>query len=176
MATAIVLMGVSGSGKSTVGFALAAALGSPFIEGDDYHPPENVDKMSRGIPLSDSDRTAWLEKLTSLLSDSSKCGKTVVLTCSALKKKYRDQLRTGHDRLLFVYLQGDYDLILERMRTRRHPYMRPDLLRSQFQALEEPDQGEHDTVTLSIEQPIPHLVSEIINHYRKQNRPGPTSA
>lgn len=175
MTIAIVLMGVSGSGKSTVGYAVAAALGCPFIEGDDYHPPENIDKMSRGIPLNDSNRVVWLEKLTSLLVDSLERGETVVLSCSALKKKYRDQLRLGHNRLLFVYLQGSYELIRDRMRTRRHHYMPPELLRSQFQVLEEPDQGEHDTVTYSIEQPVSQLVSEIINLYRKQNRPGPTT-
>jgi len=173
MTTAIVLMGVSGSGKSTVGTALAAELGCPFIEGDDHHPPENIAKMSSGIPLGDADRAAWLETLTALVVDSSKRGEMIVLACSALKKKYRDQLRAGHSRLLFVYLRGSYNLILDRMHTRRHPYMRPELLRSQFEALEEPGKEEHDTVTFSIEKPVSELVLEITNKYRYQNRPGP---
>ena len=162
MAPVVVIMGVSGSGKSTVGMALAAELGCPFFDGDDFHPPENVSKMSRGASLDDADRATWLARQAALLSDHLQRREIAVLACSALKKRYRDRLRAGNEGLLFVYLQGSYDLIWQRMQARPGHYMKPEMLRSQFAALEEPGQDEADIVTLSIDQPASAIVAEII--------------
>ena len=155
-------MGVSGSGKSTVGVALAAELDCSFFDGDDFHPPENVAKMSRGFPLDDADRATWLARQAALLADQLQRRESVVLASSALKKRYRDQLRTGNESPIFVYLQGSYDLIWRRMQARQDHYMKPEMLRSQFAALEEQGPEEGDIITLSIDQPASIIVAKII--------------
>jgi len=129
----VIVMGVSGSGKSTIGALLAAQLGCELLDADEYHPPENVAKMSAGLPLSDQDRQPWLARLNEELRKKS----SAVLACSALKERYREILARGVD-CRFVHLRGSIELIRERMRERKHRYMPASLLESQFAALEVP--------------------------------------
>lgn len=133
----IVVMGVSGSGKTTVGSALAEKLGWAFIEGDDFHPPENKDKLSRGVALQDDDRWPWLQKLAAEMERLESAGQSAVLACSALKETYRALLQGSGRSVTFVWLDGSESLIEERLRKRAH-FMNPSLLRSQFETLETP--------------------------------------
>jgi len=134
----IVLMGVAGVGKTTVGRRLARALGWRFEDGDDYHPPGNVEKMRRGIALTDADRMPWLENLRTLIAACLRNRESVVVACSALKQSYRDYLCLDANQVRFVYLKGDYALIYERLARRSGHFMKETLLASQFDALEEP--------------------------------------
>ena len=140
-----VVMGVSGCGKTRIGANFAKAMGVPFIEGDDYHPPENVRRMSSGIPLTDDDRAGWLQTLAARIREAKDAGTGLVLACSALKRSYREILRdAGRPQpLRFIYLRGTRELIGERLRARKGHFMNPALLESQFEALEEPapDEG-----------------------------------
>ncbi len=164
MATAVyIIMGVSGSGKSSVGQALAARLDCPFYDGDDFHPLENVAKMASGISLEDADRAPWLARLADLIGEQEKRGETAVLACSALKKRYRDQLRAGHKAVVFVYLRGDYALIWQRMQQRAAHYMKAEMLNSQFATLEEPDTTEVDVLTVSASQSVGAIVTQILS-------------
>jgi gluconokinase len=133
----VVLMGVAGSGKTTVGRMLAAATGATFYDADDFHPEANVEKMRRGVPLTDDDRGPWLEALRALVASCLERGERAVLACSALKEEYRERLRVD-GRVRFVYLKGDYELIEARLRGRSGHFMKPQMLESQFDALEEP--------------------------------------
>ncbi|ABC30285.1 Gluconate kinase [Hahella chejuensis KCTC 2396] len=131
----IVVMGVSGCGKSRIGAALAQRLDLPFFDADDFHSAANVEKMARGAPLTDADRAQWLTDLSALIQREP----SLVLACSALKAEYRGLLRAGAPGLQYVYLQGDFDTILQRLSQRRGHYFKgPDMLLSQFTALEEP--------------------------------------
>ena len=132
----VVVMGVSGCGKSTVGALLAQRLGAEFLDADEYHPPENVARMAAGMPLSDADRRPWLERLNAALREK----KNAVLACSALKESYRKILAEGLD-CRFVHLRGPIELIRERMAQRQHRYMPAALLESQFATLEAPRQA-----------------------------------
>lgn len=152
-------MGVAGSGKTTIGKALAEALGWSFYDGDDFHPPENVAKMAQGIPLDDADRAPWLTTLHDLIASCLANDKPVVLACSALKQRYRDQLSAGNPCTEFVYLKGDFQTILERMKQRRGHYMKPEMLQSQFAALEEPT----DALTLDIREDVGKMIVKIIS-------------
>ncbi|MBN2086059.1 MAG: gluconokinase [Anaerolineales bacterium] len=137
-ATGLIVMGVAGCGKTTVGKALAARLGWDFFDADGFHPPANVAKMAAGIPLDDEDRAPWLAALHELLTRTLQAGRHPVLACSALKQRYRDTLLACNDGIRVVYLRGSYGLILARMNDRTDHYMKPGMLRSQFDALEEP--------------------------------------
>jgi gluconokinase len=130
----VIVMGVSGAGKTTIGEALARSLGWRFIDADDLHPEANVAKMAAGRPLEDDDRWPWLERLNEIL----RAEKDAVLACSALKERYRKRLGRGIDRVLWVYLKGDIELIRSRLGDRRHRYMPASLLESQLAALEPP--------------------------------------
>lgn len=154
-----VIMGVSGCGKSTVGEALAQKLNVPFYDGDDFHPPENVVKMASGIPLTDTDRAPWLANLHDLLADHVARGETAVLACSALKRKYRDQLREDNNNVIFVYLHGEFDLIWQRMQSRQNHFMKAEMLQSQFDTLESPtvDEG----IIIEIDQDIESILARI---------------
>lgn len=156
MTRAIVVMGVSGSGKTTVGRALAAAIGAKFYDGDDFHPPENIARMSSGIPLDDTDRQPWLERLRDLIAEHVAQNEDIVVACSALKRSYRDLLREGNDGLRFVYLKGTFEDIWQRMQEREGHYMKAEMLQSQFDALEEPDETEAHV--LSINQDISTMI------------------
>jgi len=158
MRQAFIIMGVSGCGKSTVGQALADYLNCPFYDGDDFHPPENVAKMASGIPLNDADREPWLARLAGLLQMHMEREETAVLACSALKKRYRDQLRVNQH-VRFIYLEGSFDLIWQRMKARQNHYMKEDMLHSQFAALEIPSADE--AVKISIDQTIDGILSQI---------------
>jgi len=151
-------MGVSGSGKTTIGKALAEQLGCRFYDGDDYHPPENIAKMASGIPLDDADRAGWLETLASIIRDGLEKGENGVMACSALKEKYRQVLRVDPERVKFIYLKGNYELILSRMRTRDAHYMKPEMLRSQFEALEEP----REALTMDVSHSPDQIVQNIL--------------
>jgi len=152
----VVLMGVSGSGKTVVGQALAAQCGWPFLDGDDFHPEANVAKMAAGIPLADDDRWPWLDRLAREIAAIGERGGNAVLACSALKRAYRDRLaRAGG--VVFVHLKGDYETIAARLATRSHRYMPPDLLASQFATLEEPE----DAIGVDVRAAIPAQVAAI---------------
>jgi gluconokinase len=135
----VVLMGVSGSGKTTIGRELSAELGWTYYDADDFHPPANVLKMSAGVPLDDADRIPWLEALRRLILDAIERGESAVLACSALKASYREYL-LADESVKLIHLQGDYELIQQRLSGRRGHFMNPALLDSQFAALEEPEQ------------------------------------
>lgn len=136
-------MGVSGSGKTVIGTAFARALGVSFVEGDEFHPPDNVQRMAAGIPLTDQDRAGWLAALAARLRDANDSGTGLVMSCSALKRKYRDVLRADAPHVRFVFLKGRRELIAERLANRRGHYMPPSLLDSQLATLEEPSPDEH---------------------------------
>ena len=152
----VIVMGVAGCGKSTIGRRLADRLGWPFYDGDDFHPPANIKKMSEGTPLTDEDRAGWLNTLADLIGDHVRHNQSAVIACSALKQKYRDTLRVDAS-VCFVYLRGSYDLIEARLRQRSGHYMPPNLLSSQFASLEEP-QG---VVTIDASLPPEQIVAEI---------------
>jgi len=156
-----VVMGVSGSGKSVIGAALAAALGLTFVEGDAYHPPENVDRMSRGIALTDADRAGWLHALAARIGVAATNGEGLVLTCSALRRSYRDILRAESPALRFVFLKGSRDLIAERLASRRGHFMPPSLLKSQLATLEEPSPDENAWVC-DIDQSPQEIVAGLV--------------
>ncbi len=134
-----VIMGVCGSGKSTIGARLARELGLEFVEGDDLHPADNVKRMAAGVPLTDADRRGWLLAIGTRLRDAKRAGRGLVVSCSALKRSYRDLLRSaGDDTVRFVYLAGGRALLAERMAQRRGHFMPASLLESQLATLEEP--------------------------------------
>jgi len=137
------VMGVSGSGKSLIGAAFARALGIDFVEGDDYHSAENVQRMSREVPLTDDDRVRWLRSLAVRIRETKDAGTGLVMTCSALKRSYRDVLRAQASELRFVFLRGPRALLAERLASRRGHFMPPSLLDSQLATLEEPSPDEH---------------------------------
>ena len=136
-ALVVILMGVAGSGKSTVGQLLAERTGATFYDADDFHPPANVEKMRGGVPLTDEDRLPWLEALHSLIISCLERGTLAVLACSALKEEYRERLLVD-ERVKLVYLKGDYKLIEQRLKNRNGHFMKRELLDSQFDTLEEP--------------------------------------
>lgn len=134
----VILMGVSGAGKTTIGQLLAQDLGWPFSDGDDFHPQANIDKMRRGIALTDDDRDAWLTALQNLIHGFRREHQSAVIACSALKQSYRDRLLDGQQDVHFVYLKGDYNLVRQRLQKRQRHFMKAKLLASQFATLEEP--------------------------------------
>jgi gluconokinase len=141
---AIVVMGVSGAGKSTVGRLIAERLDCPFRDADSFHPQANIEKMASGQPLTDEDRWPWLRAIAQWIGEHRAAGTTCVVTCSALKRVYRDLVTDAqHSDVRLVYLKGDIDLIEARLKTRTGHFMPPALLRSQFDALEEPRADEH---------------------------------
>ncbi len=156
MAMLIVIMGVAGSGKTAVAEALAAELDWPWYDADHYHPPDNIAKMSKGEPLTDADREAWLEALATVLREHAANREPAILACSALKQRYRDRLHVDQS-VRFVQLHGDYDLIMARLMARTEHYMKPNMLASQFAALEPPQ----DALVIDVRAPIAAIVAEI---------------
>jgi gluconokinase len=180
----IIVMGVSGCGKSTVASRLAARLNviigasardktiSPasativeweFADADDFHPPANVEKMRRAEPLNDTDREPWLQNLNQAMVQRDQQNRGMVLACSALKEKYRASLRQGLPNLVFVHLQGSFELIAQRMSARSNHYMPTALLKSQFDTLEVPT----DAVSFDIQTPIDEIVDSLIQQFSK---------
>ena len=159
----VLLMGVSGSGKSTVGPALAAELNWPFLDADILHPQANVTKMASGIPLTDADRWPWFDRIVAEMRRYAAADKSVVIACSALKQAYRDRLAGGGS-VRVVYLKGDAETIAPRLAGRRGHFMPPSLLASQFATLEEPD----DAIVVDITQPVAAQVAAITRALREQ--------
>lgn len=153
----IVLMGVAGSGKTTIGLKLAAALRWSFRDADDFHPPENVAKMSAGTPLTDEDRTPWLSAIRAYIEACLERGESAVVTCSALKESYRVILVKDAAGVHLVHLTGGFELILERMNRRQGHFMKPEMLRSQFATLEPPG----NALAIDIDRSPEEIVSEI---------------
>ena len=158
-----IIMGVSGYGKSTVARLLAERLQWDFLDADDFHPPANIAKMKAGIPLDDSDRAPWLSALNERLRSSLAAGRHPVLACSALKESCRAKLRRGIDGLQIVYLKGSYEIIWPRFATRQGHYMKPEMLRSQFEALEEP----YDALVVDVRLGVERIVEEIFKTPRR---------
>jgi gluconokinase len=164
--TGLIVMGVAGCGKTTVGKALASRMGWDFFDADGFHPPENVAKMAAGIPLNDADRAPWLAALHDLLTRTLRAERHPVLACSALKQSYRATLLAGNHGIRVVYLKGSCELILSRMTNREDHYMKPGMLRSQFDALEEPE----DALTVDIARPVEKIVGEILQRLKTEER------
>ncbi|EAO0314152.1 gluconokinase [Salmonella enterica] len=155
-----ILMGVSGSGKSLIGSKIATLFSAKFIDGDDLHPAKNIDKMSQGIPLTDEDRLPWLERLNDASYSLYKKNETGFIVCSSLKKQYRDIIRKSSPNVHFLWLDGDYATILQRMQRRAGHFMPPDLLQSQFDALERPCADEHDIARIDVNHDIEHVTEQ----------------
>jgi gluconokinase len=166
----VIIMGVVGAGKTTVGRVLAQRLGWQFVDADDFHSPQNVEKIHHGIPLDDADRAPWLAALHDAIQRWSSEHKNVVLACSALKHSYRDQLRAPN--VSFAYLKGDYDLIFKRLSDRRGHFASASILKSQLADLEEP----HEAITVEIDKSSEEIVSEILRKLQLQPAyPNPAS-
>lgn len=166
MSQIYVIMGVAGSGKTTIGQAFADRLALPFYDADDFHPQANIDKMSQGSALTDIDRKPWLERLHRLIAEHRIIGSSAVLTCSALKRHYRDILRGPYTDIRFVYLDGRFDLIWQRISQRSDHFMAPTMLQSQFDSLEAP--GVDEALIIPIDQPIDRVLEQLIQTVRAE--------
>jgi gluconokinase len=153
----LIVMGVSGVGKTTIGTLLAERIGCEFLDADDFHPPANVAKMALGEPLADEDRWPWLARLNAELRNR----ENAVLACSALKESYRERLREGLERLEIVYLHGTFELLDRRAAARSHRYMPASLLKSQFDTLEPPRQAIEIDVSLPIERCVERIAAQL---------------
>jgi gluconokinase len=156
----ILVMGVSGAGKTTIGQQLAEVLDWQFYDADDFHPHENIEKLRRGLPLADRDRLPWLQALQSAIRQWLAEHKDIVLACSALKADYRQILNLDPNQVRFVYLKGSFELIQHRLQRRQGHFMNPTLLQSQFETLEEP----RDAILVDIAQPPEAIVKQIITN------------
>ncbi|MCK3655297.1 gluconate kinase [Pasteurellaceae bacterium Macca] len=157
-----ILMGVSSTGKSTIGAEVARRLGIKFIDGDDLHPKCNILKMKQGIPLDDESRLPWLERISDAAFSLAQKTETGIIVCSALKRKYRDLIRSGNENVRFIFLSGDFELILARMKLRQGHFMKTEMLRSQFATLEMPQQDETDVISVNIDCTFEELVERVI--------------
>ena len=167
---ALVIMGVAGSGKSTIGDALARRLGWRYEDGDSFHPAANVAKMSSGQPLTDEDRWPWLKAIAAEIERCRQAGEHVIIACSALKKTYRDILVHGRDDIRMVYLWGSQALVADRLGHRKGHFMPPGLLDSQFATLEPPSPEERP-ITVSIDAPVETIVDQVVQQL--QHDPSP---
>ncbi|MDA5522076.1 gluconokinase [Yersinia kristensenii] len=158
----IIVMGVSGSGKTTVGEAVARRIHAKFIDGDDLHPRANIQKMGSGHPLNDEDRMPWLERLSDAAYSLNHKNETGIIVCSALKRRYRDRLRAGNPEMVFLYLKGSFEVIMGRLKARSGHFMPTDLLNSQFEALEEPGAEEPDVICVDIDADIDEVVQRCV--------------
>ena len=155
---AIIVMGVSGSGKSTIGALLAEALGWPFADADGFHPAANVAKMAAGQPLTDEDRWPWLDAIAAHIGASRTAEQPVVVACSALRRAYRERLRAGHGDLIFLHLSGAPEIVATRQAARQGHFMPPSLMASQFATLEDPA-AEADAVIVSVSASLHEVVA-----------------
>lgn len=158
----IIVMGVSGSGKSSVGAKVAQCIGAKFIDGDDLHPRANIQKMASGNPLDDNDRIPWLERIRDAAYSLEHKNEVGVIVCSALKRQYRDLIRDGNSSVRFLFLDGEFSLILERMKGRQGHFMKEAMLQSQFDALERP-QGETGVICINIEGSFDQVVERAVH-------------
>ncbi|KAB7681272.1 gluconokinase [Plesiomonas shigelloides] len=166
----IIVMGVSACGKSSVGAALANALNAKFIDGDDLHPKANILKMSGGNPLNDDDRAPWLERIRDAVFSIEMKNETGIIVCSALKRKYRDMIREGNQNVTFVYLDGTYDVILERIRQRSGHFQKENMLQSQFETLECPvATGESGILRIDVNAPFDEVVERAVSAVKGAN-------
>ena len=154
----VVIMGAAGSGKTTVGQRLAAALGWPFFDGDDFHPPASVAKMASGVPLDDEDREPWLARLRALIDEHASAGTSAVIACSALRQRYRERFLAGCSEARLVYLEADAALLAQRLAARAGHFFPAALLESQLAALEPPE----DAIAIHAGQPVADIVSAVI--------------
>ncbi len=166
MGQIVIVMGVAGCGKSTVGKAMAHQLGGVFLEGDEFHPKENVAKMSQGEPLVDADRYAWIDALSVAMTDAAAENDWVILSCSALKRAYRDAFREVAPRARFVHLEGDFETVERRMESRTDHFMPVSLLESQFETLEPLEADEWGSLAVSIEAGPESIASEVVRRLR----------
>jgi gluconokinase len=162
---ALIVMGVSGSGKSTIGEQLAKRLGWPYEDADQFHPKSNVAKMSAGQPLTDEDRWPWLKAIAAEIDRVCEANERVVIGCSALKRAYRDVLLHGRTDVCLVYLDGSQALIADRLGRRKDHFMPPGLLTSQFDTLEPPTRDEHP-LTVSIDAPVEAIVENVVRQLK----------
>lgn len=160
MPTRLIVMGVSGCGKSTMAAALSERLSLDMVDGDDLHLPQSVAKMRAGVALQDADRWPWLDRIGAYLAQTQGQGR--VVACSALKRAYRDRIREQAGDVCFVFLDGDFDLIQKRMHQRLGHYMKPGLLDSQFRTLEKPQADETDVIRLPITEPVQDMVTQAL--------------
>ncbi|ATM76416.1 TPA: gluconokinase [Serratia fonticola] len=158
----IILMGVSGSGKSTIGAAVAREIKAKFIDGDDLHPRANIQKMASGQPLNDEDRAPWLQRLNDAAYSLNHKNESGIIVCSALKRRYRDLLRKDNDNMVFIYLKGSFEVILGRLQARSGHFMPTELLKSQFEALEEPGADEKDVICVDIDTDVEGVVGRCV--------------
>lgn len=154
------IMGVSGAGKTTVGEALSHQVDCPFYDADEFHPPENIEKMSQGIPLTDRDRLPWLVAIKEVIDQHQQSQTDAVITCSALKQSYRNLLQKNTQDLIWIYLKGSYQQILKRLEKRSGHYMKPRMLLSQFNALEEPQNAIVIDINLSVSEITQTIILE----------------
>lgn len=159
---AFILMGVSSTGKTSVGTAVAQRLGMKLIDGDDLHPRANIQKMASGTPLNDDDRFPWLERINDAAFSLEQKSEKGIIVCSALKKKYRDQIRQGNADVKFIFLQGSFELVLERMKQRKGHFMKPEMLQSQFNTLEVPQADEPDVIFIDIDGNFDEVVERCV--------------
>jgi gluconokinase len=157
-----IIMGVAGSGKSTIGVLLSRQTGWQFYDGDDFQPPENIEKMSRGIPLTDRDRQFWLLRLKTLIDEKMSNKSNAIIACSALKESYREFLQGDNRSIVWIYLKGDRDLLYKRLQQRQNHFMKADLLASQLEVFEEPS----NAFIVSIEQTPQAIVGQILDRLR----------
>ena len=165
----LIVMGVSGCGKSTMAAALSERLGLDMVDGDDLHLPESVAKMRAGVALQDDDRWPWLDRIGDYLSQPHAQGR--VVACSALKRVYRDRIREQAGDVCFVFLDGEFELIQKRMQQRVGHYMQPGLLDSQFRTLEKPQADESDVIRLPITEPVQDMVEQALNALHSRLHP-----
>ncbi|HJZ12933.1 MAG TPA: gluconokinase [Acidobacteriota bacterium] len=158
----LIVMGVAGAGKTTVGRLLSTTLAWPYFDADDFHDASSIEKMGRGIALTDKDRLPWLQNIRRKIEELIQQNQPAVISCSALKKSYRKLLRENTDKVVFVFLKGDYDLMKTRLRERPEHFMKADMLASQFDTLEEPE----DAITVDASLPP----DEIVKHVRQNLR------
>lgn len=155
-------MGVSSTGKTTVGSSVAQTLNFKFIDGDDLHPRANIIKMSNGIPLNDEDRKPWLERINDAAFSIEQKSENGIIVCSALKKAYRDMIRQGNHNIKFLFLHGDFDLVLTRMQQRKGHFMKAEMLKSQYDTLEIPQNDETDVYHIDIDATFDVVVENTI--------------
>ncbi|MFZ7255245.1 gluconokinase [Avibacterium avium] len=157
-----ILMGVSSTGKTSVGTEVCHRLGLKLIDGDDLHPRANIIKMGNGQPLNDEDRAPWLERIRDAAFSLEQKSEVGIIVCSALKKKYRDQIRDGNESVKFLFLEGSFDLVLERMKNRKGHYMKTEMLKSQFDTLEPPQADEPDVIHIDIDGTFEQVVDRCV--------------